>query len=278
MVLAAVPLDKRHVTALWSELHCFTRNIDHVLLAAPLWSEPIIRELLVEVKQKLPQFASNKVSISAKFFVNDRYDVGLWCDGLKTLHGDEYDDVVLLNDSLFALREFSGVLDTLREENLRMTSLSYSARDPDGIWLESVFRGFDKKGLSTFMNHSCVPANHRFFCHLEKSSRDIKRCITEHHEIAIARLFPPDEVKGLYASDVPEEMWMEHKPYATWTVHVPYWKEVLVSKMNFPAAKVTKRDMIKTMKNPLIQNCTRLFDRYILEGFNFSAGVRTIVK
>jgi hypothetical protein len=278
MVLAVAPLDKRHVTALWSELDCFAQKVDHVLLAAPLWSEPIIERFLTEVKKTIPHFVNRSVSVDAKYFINDRYDVGLWCDGLTTIPLNEYDDVVLLNDSLFALREFNGVLETLQQKKLQMTSLSYSATDPNGVWLESVFRGFDQRGLSTFRNHSCVPPDHPYFCPGVTSSIELKRCITEHHEIAVARLFPPDQVEGLYPSDVPKEMWFEHRPYATWTVHTPYWKDVLVSTMDFPAAKVSKRNMIRTMKDPLIQRCTRSLDRSILEAFNFSAGRRTIPK
>jgi hypothetical protein len=132
--------------------------------------------------------------------------------------------------------------------------------------------------LARFMDHSCVPASHPYFCPGETSSIELKRCITEHHEIAIARLFEPDQVEGLYPSDVPKDMWFEHRPYATWTVHTPYWKDTLVSKMNFPAAKVSKRNMIRTMKDPLIQECTRLLDRSILESFDFSVARRTIPK
>jgi len=79
MVLATVPLDKRHVTSLWSELDCFTdrQNISKVLLSAPGWSKPIIDRLVQEVKNKLPQFMSSsqqqsEIEIDAKYFDNDR--------------------------------------------------------------------------------------------------------------------------------------------------------------------------------------------------------------
>ncbi len=279
MILATVPLDERHVMALWSELQCFTyRHIDHVLIAAPLWSESIIQTLLTKVKTDIPQFASNQVTISARFFRNDRYDVGLWCDAMETLPEDEYDDIVLLNDSLFALREFSGIVDILREHNLRMTSLNYVTTDPKGIWLESVFRGFDKPGVATFRNHSCVPATHPFFCPNEDSVIARKRCITENFEIAIARLYPPNKIQGLYLSDVPEDRWKRRRPYATWVVHSGYWRNVMVNQWNFPAAKVTNKSMIRRLRSHWLRNCTNLFDMSYLEGLDFSLGTRTIQK
>ena len=80
MVLATAPLDKRHLTALWTELKCFTdkQNINKVLLSAPVWSKPIIDRLMQEVKSKLLQFLprssqqQNKIEIDAMYFVNDR--------------------------------------------------------------------------------------------------------------------------------------------------------------------------------------------------------------
>lgn len=357
MVIAAAPLDKRHVTALWSELDCFTRDKDirKVLVSAPLWSEPIIRRIIQEAKEKLPHFGggggtgggpsatiiinSTVVELDAQFFRNDRYDVGLWCDGLQSLkkknnnnsegeykynYNDDDDDVILLNDSLFALRPFTGILDALRgrynnngnnnynsnsssnnfknndsAQPKRMTSLSYSLTDPGGMWLESVYRAFDPRGLEVFMDHSCRhDATHEIFCPNIIDSREKKRCIINNHEIAIARLFTSnpnrsgdDEIdsmqmqseqiiQGLFPSDVPKELWKPGQSYGTWTMHVDYWKSTLVEKMNFPAAKVSKRNMIRTMKDPLIQECTAKFNRSIFEEesdiFDFSAGVRTI--
>ncbi|KAL3909801.1 MAG: hypothetical protein SGILL_007941, partial [Bacillariaceae sp.] len=278
MVLAAVPLDKRHVVALWSELSCFTQHIDHVLLASPNWSQPIIDKLLEKVRTEIPPFASKQVTISAQFFENDRYDIGLWCDGMSTLPEEEYDDVILLNDSLFALRNFSGVLDTLRDDNFRMTSLSYSATDPKGIWLESVFRGFDREGLKTFRDYACVPKEHPLFCPKEVSRVNLKRCFTDHFEIDIARLYKPEEVKGLYLSDVPKDQWMEHRPWATWVVHTPYWANTMVAQWDFPAAKVTKRNMIRNFQHPWIQNCTKGLDWDMVNGFNYSSDMRKIKK
>ena len=365
MVLAAAPLDKRHVTALWSELDCFTRDTDlkRVLVVAPLWSRDLIRRIVREAKQKLPHFAGDDplVRLEARFFKNDRYDVGLWCDGLESLLGsssssssntngigneigstngidNEIDDVLLLNDSLFALRPFTGILDALRGHNYdpqipysnsngnnnnyngndnnnnefvefdphttkrSMVSLSYSLTDPAGMWLESVYRAFDRDGLQKYRDHSCKDASHAANCPNVTDSREKKKCLVYHHEISVARLFDDDKnnksdknnkatnsntnttsrIEGLYPSDVPPDMWKPDRPYGTWASHKEYWLSVLVEKFNFPAAKVSKRNMIRTMKDPLIQTCTARFDRTMFETeasvFDFSAGVRTIQR
>lgn len=361
MVLAAAPLDKRHVTALWSELDCFTRDTDlkRVLVVAPLWSRDLIQRIVQEAKQKLPHFAGVDplVRLEARFFKNDRYDVGLWCDGLESLLGsnansnaysnnynnndndNEIDDVILLNDSLFALRPFTGILDALRGQNYdpqipysnsngndnnnnnndndnndndnsdnefvkaaphttkrSMVSLSYSLTSPAGMWLESVYRAFDRDGLQKYRDHSCKDANHAANCPNITDSREKKKCLVYHHEISVARLFDDDKndkatnsntnatsrIEGLYPSDVPPDMWKPHRPYGTWASHKEYWLSGLVEKFNFPAAKVSKRNMIRTMKDPLIQTCTARFDRTMFETeasvFDFSAGVRTIQR
>jgi hypothetical protein len=99
MVLACVPWDERHLVALWSELECFTQEVDHVVISAPSWAKPIIQRLLDQVQQTVPHFSeqpqqqqqqqqqqNNKmrvVTIESIFpMKNDRYDVGLWCDAL----------------------------------------------------------------------------------------------------------------------------------------------------------------------------------------------------
>ena len=311
MVMAAAPLDKRHVTALWSELDCFTRDrdLDKVLISSPFWSEPMISRIIREAKSKLPHFAGvdPKVRLEARFFENDRYDVGLWCDGWESLKKDAdknnatapSDDVILLNDSLFALKPFTGILDALRGNYLdphnssssssknnppkRMTSLCYSLTDPQGIWLESVYRAFDRRGMEKFFDHSCHPAGHESFCPLETDSRKKKKCITDNHEVAIARLFDSTtEIQGLYPADVPKEQWKELKPFGTWASHKEYWRDVLVDRHDFPAAKVSKRNMIRTMKDPLIQECTARFNRSIFvdeaDIFDFTRGSRTIAR
>lgn len=280
-ILSTVPWDDRHVVALWTELECFTKDVDKVVVSAPEWSQDIIDSVVREARARIPHLshAMGKTSIETKFFVNDRYDVGLWCDALRSIlkRGDRYDDFVLLNDSVFALNEFGGVLGALRasRNNVSMTSLSYSGTGKDGMWLESVFRAFSKDGIVRFLKHSCVPSNHRSFCRKRKSAQNRKRCITVYHEIGMARKFPPNQTLGLFPSDVPKEMWGK-RPYATWVLHVPYWRNVLVEQMGFPAAKVGMKSMIESINDPLLKNCTRHLDWSLLERLNFDAYKNTL--
>ena len=100
--------------------------------------QPFIQKAI----ESIPHLKDTEILI--KYHVNDRYDVGLWCDSLKDTDGavlNRYDDFVLINDSIWALeKHFNGVLDTLCENNLTITSLNYVGT-PEVYWLESVFRG-----------------------------------------------------------------------------------------------------------------------------------------
>jgi hypothetical protein len=276
LVLASVPWDERHLVAAWSQLECLSQHVNLVVIAAPRWGRPIVHRLIDQVKREIPHFAGQRhVSIAATFSVNDRYDVGLWCDALEE-EGlqEQFDDVILLNDSIFAIREFNGVLETLQRNNLSMTSLNH-AHNEDGTWLESVYRAFSRTGLRQFMNHSCVPKDHPSFCRNAKNGRKKKRCITTHHEVGMARQFPSKQVAGLFQSEVPEYM-RKRNDFPTWVLHVPYWRQVLVKQMNFPAAKVNVEEMIPSTGDPMLQNCTQFLDGSWLQGFDFSVARRTI--
>lgn len=153
---------------------------------------------------------------------NDRYDVGLWCEALSEA-GYNYNNssnststpmsnstaqprfeyVILLNDSVFAVRhysEYNGVLQALQDENFNNNHtetqthvVGLSSSNVGGYWLESVHRGFTKVGTNTFMGHSCVhDANHQSFgSHLNAPWRK-KRAIVDHHEIGLVHKFPPN--------------------------------------------------------------------------------------
>jgi hypothetical protein len=214
MIIAAIPLSERHLVALWSELECFvttikdsnsvttttggsgkTTNVNHVVISSAYWAKPIIEHVLKEVRLRIPLFLSKQVTIEAQYYVNNRYDVGLFCDALQGLIS-KYNDFILLNDSIFALRKFNGILEELHNRNhnhnqtkndttttasttaIKMTSLNYAQHDKisDRNWLESVFRGFSSNnnnidndndtsssGISIFMNYSCVPDDHYSF-------------------------------------------------------------------------------------------------------------------
>ena len=74
MVIASVPLDRRHVVALWSELECFTNHpmIHKVIVSAPYWSYSILEQLIPMAQNYIPHFqypiqhdVGNQVSATA---------------------------------------------------------------------------------------------------------------------------------------------------------------------------------------------------------------------
>ena len=182
-LIAVVPDNEVRFSALWSQLECLydKEKFQSIVIGAPDWAkkENILQPFIQKAIESIPHLKDAEILI--KYHVNDRYDVGLWCDSLKDMDGavlNRYDDFVLINDSLWALeKNFTGVLDTLREKNLTMTSLNYSDKPNEFYWLESVFRGFNKKGMKRYMEHACVPANHRFWCRRKKAKKTRKRCI-----------------------------------------------------------------------------------------------------
>mmetsp|Transcript_26286 Transcript_26286/g.72225 ORF Transcript_26286/g.72225 Transcript_26286/m.72225 type:complete len:229 (-) Transcript_26286:130-816(-) len=225
--------------------------------------------------------------------VNDRYDVGLWCDALErmgigssssssssssSLSTTPIDQIGLLNDSVFALREFTGILSALDEKNASMTSLSYSLEDlegagPDHYWLESVWRGFDQGGIRTFVDHSCRLATDPLFCSRRWWGR--KGCIVENFERAMARKFPRDKTFGLFASDVPKELLTRRHGFHTWVRHPPYWSK-LVEEEGFPVSKVNWGEMIASIDDERLKPCTSHLDRSWLETLDFSAAESAI--
>ena len=306
LIIAAAPRSVKHIVSLWSSLECFTADVDHVVVSAPTWSQPILERILEEAKSKIPRFAStatDAVSLEGMVTINDRYDVGLWCDaltrrdmGVEGRRGGEpqqnnhqngagssslslasslssYDEIALLNDSIYALREYTEIFRALGENNASMTSLNYSFIHPKGTgdehyWLESVWRGFDTSGIRTFVEHSCKSADDPLFCPHAWWGR--KGCIVENFERAMAKHFPRDKTMGLFLSDVPKDMLTRTNSFPSWVRHVPYWNK-LVAEQDFPVSKVNWEGMIDSIDDDRLQTCTRYLDRsWLLEGFDFS--------
>jgi hypothetical protein len=297
-VIAVVPLNLFRLLALWSQLECFIseKKFDTILIAAP-------KEMTLRKRGFLDRFVQHAVDsiphlknihVSVKYYQNDWYDVGLWCDALRenAYHGnDEYsdnlsdlisrhDEFVLTNDSIMAIQpNFTGVLDALQEDkNLSMTSLNYSfLRGAEGDysfshnpWLESVFRAFNRDGLERYMNHACDPASHSKFCPQQENVELKRRCIVESMEIQVADLFGPNEVKGLFPSDVPRDMIkseaLEH--VFLWHSHFNFWRHDLVDKMKFPAMKISNEIFVRRVVNRskgMFFKCTKFLDPFILE-------------
>jgi len=227
--------------------------------------------------------------------VNDRYDVGLWCNALAGMGferragsgggGDSgnddvdspYEEIALLNDSVYALRDYTEIFRALGDKNASMTSLNYSFIHPKGTgdefrWLESVWRGFDRTGIRTFVEHSCRPATDPYFCPGAWWGR--KGCIVENFERAMSRRFPRRKTVGLFPSDVPADMLTlseRFHRYRTWVRHAAYWNK-LVEEDRFPVSKLNWKGMVDSIDDDRLRPCTRHLDRSWLSevGFDFS--------
>jgi len=268
LIISVVPRNLRHVLALWSQLECFTVGVDHVVLAAPTWSREIVTKIVELAKHSIPRFVNKEVSIQMEYFFNDRYDVGLWCDAIGSLNIHEFDEFGLINDSVFALRDFVEVYDALSVKNVSLTSLSYSytAKNFKGkpgsqyFWVESVYRGFTREGINAFQNHSCVPADHPFFCPEKDENKD---CIINNFEHDLATEFPCDKVFGLFPSDAPD-IFLENNTHMTWAKNGLYWK-ALVNKVNFPVAKVKELGQIARLPSPRLKECTMYYTQSLID-------------
>jgi hypothetical protein len=291
LVIASVPYDSLHTAALWTQLECFTAGIDVVVLAVPLGGRA-----MESIRQRAMQVLGIPTHIYE--FVNDRYDVGLWCDALSALgynnnHSNNSNDynsndsnhhhqqqqqqntpfarTLLLNDSVFAIRHFSGILESLRDEkDKHLVGLSYS--NTEGFWLESVFRGFSPRGIQLFMNHSChCGPDHPSFGRELASTRKQKRAIVDYHEIGLIRSFTNNQnnnhtntttTMGLFSSDPPND-WRNKR---TWVQHEELWR-MLKDEQNFPAAKVNQAYSI-TAHNA--STCSSQLDQTLLQNLNYS--------
>ena len=283
LIIASVPRDDTHITTLWSELECFTDHVDHIIISAPGWGMPYIEQVIAMANTHIPHLKKNKVSIEAKYFLNNRYDVGLWCDAYNSFQDNDnedskarktvrsFDEFGLLNDSVFALRRFSGIFDNLEHQNVHMTSLAYSYTGkgnigfgPEEYWVESAYRGFDKEGMDIFNEHSCVAEDHPFFCPGED---DVKACIINNFEHDLAKEYPCHKVQGLYPADSPDLLKPKEAWKRTWSKNTRYWR-MLVDAMGFPIAKANEPEQTGTFSqlqdsklawknDPMLKACTK---------------------
>lgn len=288
-IVAVAPKNNVRLMALWSQLECFVteEKIQTIIISAPLSikGKAFLERFVRHAKESIPHLTNMNVVI--KYYINDRYDVGLWCDALKDKmeiyskdDGNNFDSVlaykefVLINDSIMAIRDdFTDVLDVLKlDSRLSMTSLNYSflygskgdhnrSRDRK-MWLESVFRAFNRNGITRYMNYACVPASHPYFCPDESDDEVKKRCVVEALEINIANLFHTQEIRGLFPSDVPTGMIREKglEQVYLWHAHYPFWKNILVERLGFPAMKVSNDMFVTRVKNRakvMFKKCTR---------------------
>mmetsp|Transcript_16129 Transcript_16129/g.19704 ORF Transcript_16129/g.19704 Transcript_16129/m.19704 type:complete len:396 (-) Transcript_16129:830-2017(-) len=242
MVIAAAPFNYIRAYALWSQLECFTNNIQKVVITASDWSKPVLEPFIEEARNTIPHFKDGTVTVDVRYFTNDRYDIGLWCDSLKDNQAikrsllDKYDDFTLINDSVMAVEQSSEMIDTLRDKNLNVVSLTYSLLE--GYWIEANYRAFSSDGIHPLLNHICVPND----CDKKKAKWKRHRCNVDNFEVPIAGLYPRSSVWGLYHGDAGE--YFQNKPMQMsemWHSNYPYWAEVLRKEHNVPAVKISNR-------------------------------------
>jgi hypothetical protein len=263
LILAAVPRSYRHTVALWSELECLASRYDSIIVSSPDWSRPMMEEILKQARESLG------LKLESKYYINDRYDVGLWCDAIKDLLRDKMDKiktVTLLNDSVYAFRLFTGILDALqrRPHDLDMVSINYYNHS-GGYWLESVMRGFPIRSMPIFVNRICE-APKQLYCP-NRGPQKRKRCIVENFEIAVAGNFYRNRTMGLFPSNPPSD-WP--RADRIWAEQPKFWKMVLVDQMRFPLAKVKATDQLTGPNDARLAECTKTLDQRFLSRFNYS--------
>ena len=256
MIVATYPSSDLRLTAIWSQLVCFTASVDRIVLSAPdeEWSREAMANFTHQMKEKLPPKIYEKISL--QFYTNDRYDAGLWCDALALEEesvgaiAKENTNYLLINDSLMAIRQFDGLLNSLSErDDVSLVSLNYwNGTTNDGgndYWLESVARAFSPHGIQIYSEKVCRNLNETIGTVCASMGRKKrKRCTVEYSEIAVARYYNRTNIRGLYPGMVPEHMMIDpatgkrEKSYS-WAGHKRFWKNALVEQMNFPAVKVS---------------------------------------
>ena len=209
LVIAAVPFHSSRALSLWSQLECFTDNIDKVVIAAADFSKELMDPFIREAVNAIPHLRDGRVKVEVKYYKNDRYDIGLWCDALNDGKGEEktdtnvgkslvnnFDHFMLINDSLMAIQRSSELIDVTRSKKIKMGSLTYSLLG-GRYWLEANYRSFDSDGMKTFMEHVCIPNP----CLEKRGKKRQHRCMVDKFEIPVASFFRRDEVWGLYHGD-----------------------------------------------------------------------------
>lgn len=278
LIIATVPYTSEHVLAIWTQLECIASNHDKVVISAPdaPWSRDIIGQIVNEFKIRSESRIGNKTDTA--FYVNNRYDAGLWCDGLKHNLGfgleHEYHfrnstkprAVFLTNDSLVALRRYDNLTNEVTTATLsgkaKLVSLNGKVDDletpNEDLWVESVYRGFTPDALPTFVRHTCGVGVGRQ-CKRLGAKAKFKRCIVETFETSLASEYQADEVGIMYPSYFPSiwnsSEWVKANgavdPKDHWLKGGRYFDFLLESE-HFPFRK-------KGIRRELPTQCTSLF-------------------
>jgi len=256
LIIATVPQSNLHVQALWTILQCMSVGYDHVVLSGPRGARAILMETM-KLMRHLQVHPNVHLLLTSE---NDRYDVGLWCDALDMVEEQSplsYKYITLINDSIMILRHTRAVMDALETRRYDLVGMSYS-HTGGSFWIESYVRGFSKRGIQAFRQHSCTKEG-------SHSSFRTKRKVVDFHEIGLMQYFRerPDQRQvgawqsdnkindtmvavGLYPGDHPDGWVGRGDANRTWVAsfNLPFWKRVLLKGQLFPLAKVKMPQMI----------------------------------
>mmetsp|Transcript_29724 Transcript_29724/g.43253 ORF Transcript_29724/g.43253 Transcript_29724/m.43253 type:complete len:372 (-) Transcript_29724:148-1263(-) len=271
LVIAISPNSHLKYAATWSILQCFASEFDKIIIASPkpYKLSPEFQIFIQKVHDRMPEIGS---SLEVHYFKNLRYDFGLWCDALTNdldngvtsilqkksnessyIGGrSEYDQFMLINDSMMAVKKSNEFLDALEKRNADLISLSYWGNNVDrndGFWVESPLRVFSLRGIQMYADEICpwYTIDTYVDCPWVKGNniqfRPKKKCIVDKTEVRVAKLYPPDKVFGLY----PGSFDGKDGKKVSWVSEYKFYEE-LRDKMSFPVTKVSNKEVFKMVR------------------------------
>jgi len=243
--------------AIWSQLECLCSKFEKIIISAPVEHKENVTNLIKDVQKSMPETYSK---ILTSFHINDRYDTGLWCDGLASMNkntssqfGKVKKSFLLSNDSLLILKKMDYIPNLMKDSNKDLISLNYWDTEENSFWVESPFRIFSENGIQLFNQNICNlgKINWRKHCpHLKKykghwhSDKFKKRCIVEKTEIDVAFHFERVKVDGIYPGYAKyRKIRRDGRKYKNWAEDYRTWKN-MKDNYDFPVIKVTKEHLI----------------------------------
>ena len=80
MIIATYPSTEVRLNAIYSHLKCLSEGVDRIIVSAPDWSHDVMSNFSMHIQSRLSHEIYKKITF--QFYINDRYDAGLWCDAL----------------------------------------------------------------------------------------------------------------------------------------------------------------------------------------------------
>ena len=80
MIIATYPSTEVRLNAIYSHLNCLSEGVDRIIVSAPDWSHDVMSNFSMNIQSRLSHDIYKKITF--QYYINDRYDAGLWCDAL----------------------------------------------------------------------------------------------------------------------------------------------------------------------------------------------------